>query len=344
MRRFAIVLVALVLLSACKIRFEVETVIEEDGSGTISVAMGFDDDFREAIESFSQGFEGSFGGDPFGEMGGDPFGETGGDELVPTDPLEDLEASAPEGWSAERFREGDVEGVRISRAFEDLEELREALRESQQFGGGAGGGELAPGGGSPGELDDVVIERDGDIFTFRMEFEGAGGDLEELGELGELGGPEGPEGIEGLEGLEGFGGDFFGDLGELELELELRVELPGEVQEHNADRVEGGALVWELDESSQARTISAVSDASRSPGGDDFPVVPVAAAAAVLVVAVGGFALARRRPADAGPPAPPVPPGAGGAPPPPPAPPGGPESSEQPGPPAPPPPPPAPPG
>lgn len=329
MRRFAIVLVALALLSACKIRFEVEAVIEEDGSGTISVAMGFDDDFREAIESFSEGFEGSFGGDSFG---GDPFGEMGGGELAPTDPLEDLEASAPEGWSAERFREGDVEGVRISRAFEDLEGLREALRESRQFGGGAGGGDLAPEAGSPGELDDVEIERDGDIFTFRMEFEGAGGDLEELDEL---------------EGLEGFGGgDFFGDLGDLELELELRVELPGEVQEHNADRVEGGALVWELDETSQARTISAVSDASRSPGGDGFPVVPVAVAAAILAVAVGGFALARRRTGDAGsagppappPPEPPEPPGTGGAVPPPPAPPGGPASPEPSAPPPPPPP------
>ena len=61
----------------------------------------------------------------------------------------------------------------------------------------------------------------------------------------------------------------------------VRVSLPGEVTEHNADRIENGVLVWELDlMDEERRTLSARSETA----GVGPAVVVVAAGAAVAVV------------------------------------------------------------
>lgn len=272
MKRLVPLLVILLALSACKVRIELDTTIEADGSGAVSFAVGFDDEFRQAIETFSQLDD---------ESSGDFF--------------EDIEGDAPEGWSTERFSDGDIEGVRISRDFADLDDLRDAFREAQGFG--EGGDELGAGSPTPGLGDEVSIERDGDILTI------------------ELAAPEMTPTTTGAD-------DFFGDenpFEDLELEVVVRFTLPGEIQDHNADETEGNTLIWRFDQESEPTPIRATSDTSQSAGGSDFPIALVIA---IAVLVAGGAGLFfwnqnRRKPAPAEGPSPDD---TGGAPPPPPPP------------------------
>jgi len=283
-RRFAVALIGLVLLSACKVRVELDTTINADESGSVSFAFGFDKKFRDALEGFASGF---------GE------GDAGG-----FNPLGDLESNAPEGWKVERYKDGEFEGVRISRDFDDLSDLAQALEETEGFGESDDelGGSAAP---TPG-FESFQIERDGDLFTLDL---GADG-LDFSQEAGEnpFGGEDNP-------------------FGELEFEVIMRVTLPGKVLEHNADSQDGSTLTWTFTQDSEPRAISAVSDASQGAGGgdSDFPVLPVVVVVALLLGG-GAFLVLRNRsqaPAAAGAvpggdtPAPP-PPGEAAPPPPPP--------------------------
>lgn len=263
----------LLALSACKVRIEVDTTIEADGSGTISFAVGFDDEFRQAIETFSQLDE---------ESSGDFF--------------EDIEGDAPEGWSTERFSDGDIEGVRISRDFSDLDDLREAFRETQSFG--EGGDELGAEGATPGLGDEVSIEREGDILTIEM---------------------AAPETTPTTTG----GDEFFGDenpFEDLEFEAVVRFTLPGQIQDHNADETDGNTLIWRFDQESEPTPIRATSDTSQSAGGSDFPIALVVAIA-VLVAGGAGLFFWNQNRQKAAPAGGPSPDDAGGPPPPPPPPP-----------------------
>ncbi len=100
------------------------------------------------------------------------------------------------------------------------------------------------------------------------------------------------------------GEELAGDAGDVDLAgalgddafFRVRVALPGEVIEHNADSVEGGVLVWEIDwTSSELRTLSAVSQPG-SGGGTDAGFVVVLAGMALLA-ALGFFAF-RSRPSS----------------------------------------------
>ena len=99
------------------------------------------------------------------------------------------------------------------------------------------------------------------------------------------------------EELAGDGGDtdLAGALGD-DAFFRVRVALPGEVVEHNADRVEDGMLVWEIDwTSSEPRTLSAVSQPG-SGGGMDIGFIIVLAGVAAL--AAFGFFAFRSRPSS----------------------------------------------
>ncbi len=100
------------------------------------------------------------------------------------------------------------------------------------------------------------------------------------------------------------GEELAGDGGEMDLAgalgddafFRVRVALPGEVVEHNADRVEGGVLVWEIDwTSNEPRMLSAVSQPG-SGGGMDFGLAVVLGGVAVL--AAFGFFAFRSRPSS----------------------------------------------
>ena len=73
----------------------------------------------------------------------------------------------------------------------------------------------------------------------------------------------------------------------------VRIKLPGELAEHNADRIEGEELVWELDLiATEERQLTA-----RSVPGSGLPIVPIVAGLASIVVLVAFVSLAyvRRR-------------------------------------------------
>ncbi len=107
---------------------------------------------------------------------------------------------------------------------------------------------------------------------------------------------EDPGGLMGLTGLDGSEGgmDEFAAMFLEDAWFRVRVELPGGLAEHNADRIEDGALVWELDIlSTESRQLTA----STVPGGG-IPIVPIVAGvvgAAVLVVIVSLAYVRRRR-------------------------------------------------
>ena len=96
-------------------------------------------------------------------------------------------------------------------------------------------------------------------------------------------------GMEGMEeGMEGLAGMLLEDAW-----FRVRIKLPGEVTEHNADRIEDGELVWELDfTATEDRQLTA-----RSVPSGGVSVVPIVAAIAGVVVlaAFVGLAYVRRR-------------------------------------------------
>ena len=103
---------------------------------------------------------------------------------------------------------------------------------------------------------------------------------EDSGDLMGLGGSE--------DGMEELAGMLLGDAW-----FRVRVKLPGELAEHNADRIEDGELVWELDVlSTESRQLTA-----RSVPGNGLPIVPIVAGVAgvVVLVALVSLAYVRRR-------------------------------------------------
>lgn len=77
----------------------------------------------------------------------------------------------------------------------------------------------------------------------------------------------------------------------------VRVTLPGDIEEHNADRLEGSELVWELDFfATEPRLLTA----STAPGGG-LPLasigVPAAVIAIIILAAVAALALGKPKPA-----------------------------------------------
>ena len=86
-----------------------------------------------------------------------------------------------------------------------------------------------------------------------------------------------------------------GELAELmleEFEFTIRLDLPGEIVEHNADAVENGALVWHLDPlSEEPRPLMAVTDV----GGSSLYVIAGIVIALVIAATAAAIWLRSRR-------------------------------------------------
>ena len=145
MRRYIPFLLLLALATtACKIRVDTAVVVNADESGTLSMEMSLDEEFRNL--------------------------STEGEALFdPTADFDDL----PSGWSAEPFVDGEFEGVRIATDFDNLDDFKSKLADLQESS--------ADGEGAPGELfNNLTLTNEGGTFSFRAEPEGlaeaAGGD------------------------------------------------------------------------------------------------------------------------------------------------------------------------
>lgn len=168
------------MLGACEVRTHLLIDASDLSAGTISAVVGFDEEFRNLMEE--------------GE-GGDVLGE--------------LESSAEaEGWEAEPFVDGDIEGYEISRDFSSLEELQELMSSSM----------LSE---EWGYADLSFTEENGDFV-----FEASGGNP--------------------MEELSGDAG--FGDVSEfLTIDFQIAVTFPGNVEEHNGV-LDERTVTWDIDD------------------------------------------------------------------------------------------------
>ena len=176
----------------------------------------------------------------------------------------------PPGAEVQDYSEDGYTGVIISVPVDDFsnwEEVSEAL------------GDLQESADAESDLtDDISISKDEDgAWRFSMLVPSS----EDSGDLMGIGGSE--------DGMDEFAAMLLADAW-----FRVRVNLPGELAEHNADRVENGALVWELDIlATESRQLTARS----VPGGGGPPIVPIIAGVAGIVVLVALVLLAyvRRR-------------------------------------------------
>lgn len=176
------------------------------------------------------------------------------------DPFEDLNADLPGGWDSKDWSEGDYTGMEANISFGTLAELHSIA--DLMFTG------------DDGLLQSFLIENTDD-GGFRFEASMSGESFQA-----------------DMQGMEGFGFEgSLDDLSETFFDAELRIKLPGEVISHNADHEESdGTLVWNVRLTDSGRIISAES----VPGGG-LPLIPLAAAGAVVLLAILAFVLWKRR-------------------------------------------------
>lgn len=243
-RMLALAAVALLALSGCRVKMDVATTVEEDGSGVVAVTVLMDRTMRGALQEKERKSD-----DPreLAEMrarGEDRF------ERGP-DPLDVLEDDVPDGWQGERVSDGDLEGMRLRAEFAGLDEISGLLDSLATFGD-----EIAARYEYPIErvgpaalTQGFSITRDGPIFELRGEpdasvYEGATGGANNLS-----------------------------------TELTLSVDLPGGIREHDADEESDGALVWRVPPG-ESRSISATSDLDYDPV--EIPWTPIGVGGATL--------------------------------------------------------------
>ena len=217
--------------------------INEDESGTFALLIGFDEEFKQLM---------------------DQGGGEGGFEL--TEGLEDV----PEGWNVEEVVEDGFEVMKVSSAFDSLDELDSRLAEL---------GDTADTGVGTEFLGDFNLTHEGDDFRFEVDVSGL--DEELTGALGEQGGSD-----DLLSGIDP--STLFEDL----FEIRFRLTLPGTIGANNADAVDGNTLTWNLDMGSDGGELYATSTTG---GGSSTMLVGGAAVAAAALVGVGVAASRRRK-------------------------------------------------
>ena len=247
---------ALVLvLASCEVRVHTELMVEEDGSGVLSSETSIDDQLMR-------------------------MAEMSGQEILPDEML--TEELLPGGeWSIEPVT-GEYTGIRVSLAFDSLDDLRARLDDMTAAAGGAfdemlggegmaGSSDLADMAAGAGILSDFSLTRDGDAFVFRSVVPDTGALMDEA-----MGDDSLPIDMSMLD-------DIF--------DARFTLTLPGEIVSSNADVVTGQTLVWELSLNGGARVMEARSEVPSSGAG-----MIIALAVALLVLAaIVYIALDRRR-------------------------------------------------
>ena len=230
LRRFVFLLVCGLLLAACEIRSYVDIDMSDLSNGSVLVQVGFDEQFREAMEEFGGG----------------------------TDLLSELESDAPaEGWAVDRFVDGDIEGVALSKSFTSLEELQAIVEEGRISG---------PQEGLVGEM---TFTDTGDTIRFEADVPDdadLGGDLEGFD----------PEQVEGL----------------LTYDARIRVTFPGDVIDHNGELVEN-TVTWEFEDPTSMAGAELFAEARK--GSGSVALYLLAAVLGLGVIALVVWQVLRRR-------------------------------------------------
>jgi len=270
------------VMAACQVKYDISTVVNADDSGSISYAISMDEEMRQALTSMQ----------PTPDPNADPFA--------------DFEASSiPEGFTSERFTEGEFQGIRVSGSFANLDEFRTKFQ-TMQTGS-------ADTGGSDPIFESFDITREGDSYTFTAAISQSA-----VGQPSE-GATAAP--------IPGMSENPFGDL----YRVLIRVTMPGGALENNATRLEGGAFVWEMNPA--AAEAPDVLSAKTGPGGtaipqgggpggggnSKLPLYLAIGGGALLLIIIVALVMRSRKPAVAGgmPPGSYTPPAGGYTPPPP---------------------------
>lgn len=123
----ALTMVLAIVASACQIKMDVGVHVEPDETGTFSLEIGLDEEFRRLAE------------------GDDQFS------------LDGLDMPVPGGWVIEEFDDGEFAGTRISVAFDSFEELQHRLGDLEESGADET---------TTGLVDTFALTRDGDDYRF----------------------------------------------------------------------------------------------------------------------------------------------------------------------------------
>ena len=182
------------------------------------------------------------------------------------------EAELPPGASVEPYEDGDFLGTRVTIPFASDADVAASIERAFAAAGGDGG--LT---GDDGAFRRFVLERDGDGWRFDAEMDPASSELAAGGD-------------------DSFGEELAQFLFQ-DASFVVRLTLPGEIVEHNADETgPQGELVWNIDLlGGEVRTLSATSGAGGDDGGGGGAVIAVAAVALLLAAGVGVALLVRRR-------------------------------------------------
>lgn len=230
-RRFVVLCFCTLLLGACEIRSYLDIDMADTSNGTVSVQVGFDDQFRDAMKEFGGG----------------------------TDLVGELEADAPgQGWTVDRFEDGDIEGVEMTKQFSSLEELQLLLEEGRLSG---------PQEGLVGEVSFVDT---GDTIRFEAEMP-EGGDFEGMD----------PGQMEGL----------------FTYDARISVTFPGEVIAHNGDLV-GNTVTWTFDDPATMAGSGLFAESRKGSGLPIVAIVGVILGLGVVALVVWQVLARRKPPSD----------------------------------------------
>ena len=258
----ALLTVCALVLTACEFRIHTDLVIEEDGSGVLSLEMSVDDQLAGLAES---------------GMGMDmmDMGEAMGEGEGPVELIDD--GWVPDGWTIEVVSDG-YQGIRASTEFDDLDGLEQRLRDLAA----ENGADIPMTTGVGGMLSGMSLEPEGDVLVFGLKI------------------PEQSDAL--FEGMEGMEGDIPVDLSVLDDVFDIRftLTLPGEIvaERTNADLITGQTLVWNLSLDDGGRVLEAQSQLPRSGAS---MIIVWAVAALALAAAVYLVIDRRRRQAAAAP-------------------------------------------
>lgn len=217
MRKLILLLLVTALSATGCIQMHMDTAIQKDGSGVMTMEYGMSPSVAEALAEMAK-------------MPG------GGDDQTPTldsfkaDQLE--ESCRKNGCKLKDFEHAETK-VSFAVEFPSLEKLSMALSDGQAFAGGGF----------------ALYRTAGGDYTIReFEYEGEPVVEEEAeAEVAEPAEAEQEFNPEDMQKSMEMMGKLMGAAGELK--VSMRITVPGDVIEHNAHRIEGRTLIWEIDSS-----------------------------------------------------------------------------------------------
>ena len=282
--RLTLTTTLLVLSTAC-LRVETSVEVEDDGSGTVTLVQAID---ASAIKSFADQFGQSLGATP-----------TSSSSSAPLFNEKDIDRSKlPPGTKVEAYKDGSFEGVKLTSSFQKPEEALATLNRltsslSGQTSSLSSLGGPSSGGGRPGATPAPASTAapssgtaDNGFRRFNIEKRDGGWSFDAVVEPFAPSDPAADAMTQAL---------FASVL--KDASVTVKVKLPGNVVQTNADSVKGSEMTWNLPLTlAQPKTLSAKTAGSGGIDGDGgFPILIVVIVLVAVAAVAGLYLLSRRR-------------------------------------------------